>query len=52
MKPIDEQAFKKMTKQEQDEHHRKVREELIKVGLVKPLVLPDQNASKSHQDRL
>lgn len=35
MKTINEQEYKKMTQEEQVEHHRKVREELIRVGLVK-----------------
>lgn len=36
MKIINEQEFKKMSKEEQEEHHRKVREDMIKLGLIKP----------------
>lgn len=37
MKLITERDYLKMTKEEQDKHHEKIREELVKVGLIKPL---------------
>lgn len=48
MKIINEQEYERMTKQEQAEHHWRIRESLIKEGLIKAgLIKEETEASKT-----